>query len=493
MEKQTVKLNRKVLSKEKETEISLDVIVPDIKPDIVAVLNTNANSYIYKEELIRGRIRLDGNIDSYVVYLSDNGETRSLAVNMDFIESLEDEAIEESMRHKTKVKIKSIETKVLNERKINIVAKLSLCAEFYQSSEVEFLKASPEDEGLQKMERNYSLKKLVGINKSKASLKEDIALDGAETIAEILKTEISISNLENKISYNKVLAKADANIKIIYQTEEMKIGVLKASYPVMSFIDLENVQENHICETEFILRNMLFKISLTEATKVTVQMDFETCVEAYEVQEITIIEDMYKLDKEIEFTKKEIEVALDSQQKNEIVKVNEKAKIEDINNIIDISTNVNVVNRTNSGAYVNYELETVLDIMYEADNRNGVNAKTIRFPFMVKLETALSNNVNFAVINQDFKLDNEEINCNMEIECKLQMDKVKRLSILENIQEKECETKSEYSMVVYFVKPCDTIWKIAKMFKVTEASIIEANNLENPEKISVGEKLYIVK
>lgn len=493
MEKQVMKLNRKVLSKEKEVEISLDVIVPDIKPDIVAIFNTNANSYIYKEEIANGKIRLDGNVDTYVVYLSETGETRSLAVNMDFIETVEDSSIEEGMRYKSNVRIKKIETKILNERKINIIAKIKLNIEFYENSEVEFLKSSDTDSKLQKMEKNYELKQLVGTNKSKASVKEDIILETAESIIEILKTEITVTNIENKVSYNKVLAKADANIKIVYQTEDMKIRVLKTTYPLMSFIDIENVEENHICETEFKLRNMLFKINLTESNKIIAQIDFEACAEVYEVQEIKVIQDMYSLDKEINFTRKDIDVSLNSEIRKEIMKIEEKVLIEDVTQIIDVSSNVEVVSKTISGVYANYELEIVLDIMYEADSRGGVNSKTIRIPFIMKIEDTLDANANFSILNQDFKLDNEDLVCNMEIECKACKDKVNKISILENIEEKECENKNEYSMVVYFVKPCDTIWKIAKMFKVTEDSIIQANNLENPDKINVGSKLYIVK
>lgn len=492
MEKQKIKLNRKVLSKEKECEISLDVIVPDIKPDIIAITNTNANSYIYKEEISKGKIRLDGNVDGYVVYLSENGETRSLAINMDFIESLEDDSISENMRFKTSIKLQNIETKILNERKISVSSKIKLYVEFYEEIEEELLRDIEDNKNIQKMEETYKLKNLIGNNKSKASLKEDMVLEDNQSIIEILKTEMDIANFENKISYNKVLAKADVNIKIVYQTEEMKVGVLKGTYPVMSFIDIENVDEKNMCETEFKLRNMLFKINSVETNKITVQLDFESYVEVYDSQDITVIQDMYSLDKEIEFTKKEIEISLDGETKTDNIKLNEKVMIEDINNIIDVGVNVNIINKTISGAYTNYELDTVLDIMYETDNMNAINSRKVNFPCNFKLETE-SKNVEFIVSKKEFTLNNEEVNCDMEIECKLIKDNCKKISILNDIEEKECETKNEYSMVVYFVKPCDTIWKIAKMFKVTTESIMEVNNLENPDKIKAGEKLYIVR
>ena len=48
-------------------------------------------------------------------------------------------------------------------------------------------------------------------------------------------------------------------------------------------------------------------------------------------------------------------------------------------------------------------------------------------------------------------------------------------------------------MVVYFVKPNDTIWKIAKKYKISQESLIRINDLENPDLIYPGDKLYVLK
>ena len=44
---------------------------------------------------------------------------------------------------------------------------------------------------------------------------------------------------------------------------------------------------------------------------------------------------------------------------------------------LEKDTRVEVINKTISGSYSNYELEAVLDIMYEADNRNGINSRIV--------------------------------------------------------------------------------------------------------------------
>ena len=50
-----------------------------------------------------------------------------------------------------------------------------------------------------------------------------------------------------------------------------------------------------------------------------------------------------------------------------------------------------------------------------------------------------------------------------------------------------------YSIVIYYVKPKDTLWSIAKKFKSTVKAISEINEIEDENKIYVGEQLYIPK
>ena len=88
-----ITINKRTLEKSKKCEVYGDIIVPDIKPDIVNIINTNANTYIYKTEISDGKVRVDGNIDAFVIYLADNGETRSISITLNFSEFIEDSSI----------------------------------------------------------------------------------------------------------------------------------------------------------------------------------------------------------------------------------------------------------------------------------------------------------------------------------------------------------------------------------------------------------------
>ena len=55
------------------------------------------------------------------------------------------------------------------------------------------------------------------------------------------------------------------------------------------------------------------------------------------------------------------------------------------------------------------------------------------------------------------------------------------------------EDLEDYSVVIYVVKSGDTLWKIAKRFGSTVDDIARVNGMENPNKINIGEKIYIPK
>lgn len=67
------------------------------------------------------------------------------------------------------------------------------------------------------------------------------------------------------------------------------------------------------------------------------------------------------------------------------------------------------------------------------------------------------------------------------------------LELIDSLEMEEYEDKSKYGMSIYFVKKGDTLWKIAKRFRTTVDEIVSANNIEDPNKINVGEQLFIPK
>ena len=85
-EKENVCINQIVGQKKDEIIVEGDVIVNDIKPDVLSIVSTSGIPCVYKKEVMEGKIRLDGSINTYVIYMADSEDStvRSLNTVLDF-------------------------------------------------------------------------------------------------------------------------------------------------------------------------------------------------------------------------------------------------------------------------------------------------------------------------------------------------------------------------------------------------------------------------
>ena len=93
--KENLCINQVIGKNQVTVNVEGDIIIPDIKPDILSAINTNGNVCVYKKDILDGKVRLDGSIDIYVMYMPDgeNSSVRGLNTSLDFTEVIDiDEA-----------------------------------------------------------------------------------------------------------------------------------------------------------------------------------------------------------------------------------------------------------------------------------------------------------------------------------------------------------------------------------------------------------------
>ncbi len=483
-----------ILAQEKSSDIKKfdvvgEIIVPDIKPDIVTIIATNANVYIYKQEISKGRIKVGGNIDTYINYISDSGDTRSIQTTLDFSEIIDDEKITESSKLITSIKLENLETKILNERKISIIATTIFKYEVFENDEVTIKESFDELDRVQVLSENKKVPSLIGENNIKATISEELKPNSEGEIAEIVKVNLNIQNPENKISYNKVLAKAEANVEILYLSENGTIEKLSGVIPVMNFIDIPNITEEDRCVLKYNLRNMLIKINSREINSISFQADFEIQCFVYHDENVLFTKDMYSLTNEIELEKNVIQVSAEGE--DETISVSENISIPEVLKIYSIDIIPKIINNTKIGDSISYEGELNVGIYYKS-NSNNLNYINAKIPFIKQTSKNILN-TDLEIKNITYSLNSENLLLEVDILIKNGKIENEKIEYVNNIIIKDETSKNDYNMYLYFVKNGDTIWNIAKKFKVTMQDIIDINNLEEPDKINIGDKLYIMK
>jgi len=495
-------INRLTCEKEENIIVQGDMIVPDAKPDILNTISTTGNICIYKKEVMDGKVRIDGCVNLYIMYLADKEESnvRGLNTSIDFSETIAMPDCIENSDVDIKLKIKNIECRVLNGRKIALKAQVETKIKIYSNENVELINGINNDK-IESLENNISLNSLVGKGTTKAYIKENVTCDLNDNIAEILRAEVNLIDTDLKISYNKVLAKSEVEIVIMYLTEDNRINKIDARLPVVGFIDMQGIKEEDICDVDYEIRNLLIKLNNIEDHSVYVEAEIEISCTAYEGKQINIIEDLYSVEGNLQFNQNDIITISNKQKKKEICEIRERVVIPEVNenNIINVTCTPNIIKENKLNTKIIYEGELELNVIFSDNSTVGINTKNITIPFEFKIDNIqdgenLNINTRIEIANLECRVQNSgEINCNLDLVFDVNMHKNTKLNIIDKIEIENNRDKEEYSVIIYIVRKGDTLWEIAKRFRSTVRDIVRVNGIENPNKIDIGDKLYIPK
>lgn len=493
-----------IIGKAKENILAEgDVIIPDIKPDILSTINTNGTVCIYKKEVLDGKVRIDGGVQVYIMYLADdeNGNVRGINTVIDFSKVIDMENANCGMNMESNVSLKDIECKILNGRKVSVKAIVETNITVYSNENIEFIKEIENRNDIQILNNSAIIDSLVGTGSTKVYAKDTVSLDSGDNFVEIMKTNINIINKEIKTSYNKVLAKSDMCINIVYLTEDNRINEVKWKIPVMGFIDMQNISDENVCNVSYEVKNVLLKPNNVEEHSIFVEVELEVFCNVYEKKQLDIIQDLYSPYEKLNINQKNITVMQDKKKCKEKCTIKEKLLIPELNNNKICSSEVyaksikeNVYNDR-----IMLEGELQVDFMYISNVTNRVDTKSEVIPFNTNIECAgVSSNSNVNVIievlAQDFIImPDNSIEANIELEVSADVSKMMEVRVIDNLEVCEKDDENIYSIVVYFVKPGDTLWNIAKRFRSTITAISSVNGIENEDKISIGQQLFIPK
>ena len=198
MEKENIKIRKKEFELSKKIQITGDILVPDTKPDIINIIGANGIEIIKKIDVSDSRIRFDGCWNGTVIYLSDLGETKSLNINLDFSDVVENEIIKSNDDIEYTINKNNIDVRILNERKISVEISLEVIVYDYKIEDIEIISQLDDSDDIQKLEKYITVKEFVNSAVTKTSANDDVNFLEQGKNVEILDKDIYVSNVEKK-------------------------------------------------------------------------------------------------------------------------------------------------------------------------------------------------------------------------------------------------------------------------------------------------------
>ena len=171
---------------------------------------------------------------------------------------------------------------------------------------------------------------------------------------------------------------------------------------------------------------------------------------------------------------------------------NEKVLVDNINQLFYSNANTSILKKEKINGLNKFVGNCEVTYLYSTFDNKYIDSMSVNFEF--EFETLEKyENISLKIANSNFIiLPDSSIDNKIEIDIYSGQNEYININMIDNIEEID-ENFNSYSLVIYFVQNGDTLWKIAKKFRSTVDQIAKINNIEDENKIDVGQKLYIPK
>ncbi len=503
IKKQDINVGKAIFSGDVKTGADGNIIVPDVKPDILKILQVDAESYLEEKSVENGKLILKGKVNINVLYIPENEEDRVQCLNgtFEFCETVKKAEFEHGMDVVAVCDTSKVGYKLINSRKVGFEAQVIINATVTTEETTSFV-CDIESEQVELISGDVCIKE--------ASQHKDFTLTIDETIdlpydivVEILKGTAIITEKDCRSISGKLIVKGKACATVLYVTEKGSYEHIDFEIPFTEVFDWETINEDCECELNFdiIESEFCLKEGIEEGKKciiASVRVQVSAFIDNF--QHFKYIKDCYFTDSTCNFDYSNLvyeEVCAKPMFSTLVKHIIEKGEnLPDISGIYTSVAKPYITSTDVQNGRISVSGKILICVLYLSDDpQNPLAGLTEEVPFNHIIECADATLETEVLL----KIECEHISCTLnssnsiEVRCgvcikgkvvkKSEIKVIKDIILLGN-------QESEKAMIVYFAKEGDTIWDIGKKYRVKCRDIKECNCLDD-EKLMLGQKIII--
>lgn len=504
IKKSNIKTNQNLCSSDFKMEVDTDIIVPDVKPDIIKVISVNAMPSVREQYAQRGKVIISGVIFYRIMYVGDNDEfvARSIEYTAPFSQQFDMDCADENSKIFVVPTLTNITNSIQNSRKINVKSNYNVKVFAPNSTENDIIVDLNENEFLPFRSATINATNKAISQNDDIEIGESIEIN--DNIMEILNTTCSASANDIKVVNNKVIIKGRVSSSIIYITNENAVKTYDYKEEFSDVIDVLGISPEMQTNVNLFVKECDVKLisgSDDASSTITLKITIEAVTEAYESNEFNGIYDIYSPDYNIQTTYDNIgylTLILNEAKQNTVTDIAE-LKNGAIEDILSSDANSVIKSKYYSDGKITVDALVTANIVYISDGKIHTLRKDIPAQFYFDVNDEVNDiQINPYIRTNDMIVTQKGAN-QMEIKvpvmCEVMAFNANNRSFLTDVsydEEDKIDKSKQPSITVYIVKQGDSLWKIAKKYNSTVEEIMSLNNLTSDE-IMPGKKLIIPK
>ena len=512
LNKEHIRLSKMLGNPTCQTTLENDIIVPDVKPDILKVLSTESRISSLQKNIQTDRIFVSGTVNINILYVPDNdcaGAVKSISTSREFNHTLDAPGIAPDMEVSLDAECISESCTLVNSRKVSVRSRLSISARLMGYEDMEVVCGLEDCTDIEVLDREVSICNLSANQCRDIIVREKIEVpQGMCSIGEILKLNAKAHSTELRFSADKAAVKGDIKICTLYCSEsaEPTPEVMEHTIPFGQVLEIPGLRENMAGEVDYSVKNVFWEVcrdSDGDRRIISIELTLEAHIRGFEVVRFNALCDAYGLESAVELNTCDynIEEFIDSCCASENFKeqINVPDYLPDVWKLCEVTGKASIQGVTVEGCTATVEGLVDCCFMYlSKDASSPVTSFNHIIPFrhIFEIPGLKENSV------CDAKVDVEHISCTISgdkalevrgiVHIQLKAINLTSINLVCDIEECECSSCDPSSAIVYFAKEGDTVWDVAKRYRVPMDRITSTNNLTE-NKLSKGKCIYIFK
>ncbi|MCL2456233.1 MAG: DUF3794 domain-containing protein, partial [Defluviitaleaceae bacterium] len=226
-----------------------DLIVPDSKPDMALLLQTEEQILIDRVEASADRVNYVGRLNLSVLYVAKSLDKSVYSIGLsravdDFVNM---DGVTKEMWTRAKATISNIDYRVVNDRKVNYraIINVSISAERSDAHEmVVHINDVPEN---QLLKTNLNLNRTIENRIDRFVVREQFVLPAAKpNIREVLQVSAGITNQETRISNGRVNLSGEISLTTLYRGDDDSnlIEFIESELPFNGPVDISGARDD---------------------------------------------------------------------------------------------------------------------------------------------------------------------------------------------------------------------------------------------------------
>jgi hypothetical protein len=494
-----IRAERFLSQEEIEERIARQIILPQNRPGVDRILETDVQLENVEAELEDEAVRINGTLRVTILYIPEDnlGTVKSIDRRLSFSRVVSVRLPNRVIEIDPALVIEEVDTNIIDPYNIRLTIIISGQLRFLGIEDIELF---PGDDRVEVITDRFGIDEVVGEREFTTEVRRRVEIsEESLDVERILNIQSTIRLINAKINRNQVEIQAEIRSQILYESTGGRVRSLNITTPFTERIRIQGVREGMrvfadleiVDQSVRIIDSNTLRVSYEVGIKVLVlergeiELPIDINGDFFPRRETILVERIVARRQTRVLAEDELEVA--DPGASRVVRVTA-----DVNSA-SIETDVDT-----GGVFISGEVTAnVLYVANEPSQQVFFIGDRLFFDEFISIPGLSPDGVRVypevRVIRSEGEVEDSNI---IQVEVLLGIEvlvtELVEVPVVRGITTEEKEiVEPPTEERVYIVKSGDTLFKIAQRFNVTTDEIIAANDITNPDQLSIGQRLII--